>query len=268
MSDTDETEKSAYFEQRFAELEERIKSGKLVSRKPWYRNASVLIAGAALLVSLVSAVTGLHRSYMDHRLNLDAELRSIVSELGSIETEEQRVIAEHRENSPLMRSLVRTFDNRRIDLTTRALEIIEEIPELIGSTEQIAVAAALMTVNRGQMAIPLVESVISIVEARRDVTSGEVDDAIAANRMLGAIFLESGKVDLGRSYYRDALESTLPITDPEITHANTYIYWAIEEARFGDCEIWDENLSRAEQIAGDILSDDLERERSLGCDRE
>jgi hypothetical protein len=215
--------------------------------KPWYKQASSIVAVLALTFSLFTT----HLSYdRDRRLDQQAnraELRSLIQRLTALPRENFELLQKYKDDAAAAGQFSGFITSESVVLTNQALDIMQRIPDLVSASETLAVAGALVTSGR-------------IADARR-LTQRAAQDArasaleiIAAYRNLGWHAFANGQVEEGRRQFQSALDAFSGRADqasPQFinyTHTFTEMYWAQQEVLTLHCDAAADHLRRADEL--------------------
>ncbi len=202
--------------------------------KPWYRQASTLIAILALVFSFGTTFVSYTRTKEMDRHAALVELRSLMQRIVAIPRESFELTNEY-EGRPIEASQMAGFiNNENLILTQQAVAILNQIPDLVSGADYYAIGQGFLSSGENDAAIDLFEHA-----AQRATTA---TTAVAAYRSLGAAGFIDGQFETGRIAWREAMDifttrfADAPISVQHYTHAFTMMRWAQYEAAAGECD--------------------------------
>jgi tetratricopeptide (TPR) repeat protein len=201
------------------------------SNKPWYKQASILIAVLALVFSLGTTYYSNHQTHIQNIHNAKVELRDLIKEIESASLANIDLQNKYKNNlsaANLATSLERT---RQIVLVSQAVDIIDSIPDEVSATEYYAVGYALQNISPERVPVYLERGL-----AKAD----NVDSYLAISRALGAHYFAIGDYKNGRGSYSRAIEHSnrFPqVSESSVRYYNAYTYmtWAEAELSVSNC---------------------------------
>jgi hypothetical protein len=234
-----ECERLDLLEARLAELQ--------LSDKPtsWYREASVLVAVLALILSMTSA-------YLSYRQGIDQDAQTARSELGQLiqrysdltEDDSYEVGADSGQVTTRQRPA--DVKGERLVLAGQAADIIRRIPEQVSAHECLLVARFLHDLERHSDSRELAE-----IGLRKKLDRSTHPSLL--NIKANALF-KDGRPTEGRIALQEALDAA-PLTPPSARNwslSYIEIYWAALEQRAQNCEEAALHTSRATEIISQL----------------
>jgi tetratricopeptide (TPR) repeat protein len=201
------------------------------SNRPWYKQASTVIAVVALLLSFGTTYYSNRQARLQDTHNAKIELRGLIEEIESASLATVDVQNKYKDNPQalgLAGSLVRT---RQLVLVTQAAAVIDSIPDEVTATEYYAVASALSQFAGAQRVLPYYERGL----ARAD----NIDSYTAITRSIGQTYFGAGNYERGRSAFTQALSALerfhLSGSYGRSYNAYTHITWASAELASKHC---------------------------------
>ena len=201
--------------------------------KPWYRQASVMVALAALIFSFATTAVSIQRTGLQDRHNAKVELRELIREISTISTRAAELGTRSSKDSRagLLASSLLTTD--MIVLANQAADIVDEIPEEITAAEYYAVASALGANGISERVLDYYDRGIAVAH--------DTPSHIALQRGLASTYFAQGDVNRGRAAYREALDAIDDFPDTtdiyrQAENAYTHFLWAGAEFTTGECE--------------------------------
>jgi hypothetical protein len=125
------------------------------SNRPWYKQASIVIAMVARLLSFGTTYYSNRQTRLQNIHNARVELRGLIEEIESASLARVDLQNKYKNNPQalgLASSLART---RQIVLVTQAAGILDSIPDEVTATEYFAVASALATIAGTQRVLSI-----------------------------------------------------------------------------------------------------------------
>ena len=168
------------------------------STKPWYKQASTLIAVMALLFSFGTTYYSNRQTRLQNIHNAKVELRGLIKEIEAASLANVDVQNKYKDNPQalgLASSLART---RQIVLITQAADIVDLIPEEITATEYYAIGSALNTISPGA------ERILRYLE-RGLAKADNIDSYLAISRSIGLHYFTIGDYQRGRASFTNAI---------------------------------------------------------------
>jgi tetratricopeptide (TPR) repeat protein len=201
------------------------------SNRPWYRQASTIIAVVAVLLSLGTTYYSSRQARLQNIHNAKVELRGLIKEIESASLANVDIRNKYKNNAAALElagSLVRT---RQIVLVSQATDIIDSIPDEVTATEYYAVGSALSTISP--------QRVLSYYE-RGLAKADNVDSYLGISHSLGLHYFSIGDYERGRSSFTQALTSHDRFGQSSESlrryhNAFTYYQWAAAELSIRNC---------------------------------
>jgi len=241
--------------------------------KPWYRQASVLIAFLALIFSAGTTFYSVRRTHDQDVHNAKIELRDLIQRLTSFPIRNLDLDQKYPTDTAARAQASSLLNTENIVLAKQAVDVINEIPDEVTSVEYFAVASSLaFSGDYGQTS--------EFYKRALDSADDALDFSTAA-RSLGLAAFSRGDVHKGRAAFEQALNvfDRFP-TASSVFRANTLITtemaWSSSELSARNCSGALEHLKRAEGLLpplGDGLlgrrlrgqTEDLRRRMEVAC---
>lgn len=240
----------------------------LIDQRPWFKQASTLIALFALVFSFGTTLISQQRAVSQEQRALKQELRGLVLELARqpIKGAELQELF----TDPIAKGQLSSFLNQESTIIAEQAELVaSRIPSLVSSTEYVTIALAFHSSGKFSVARRLREEAVGAA-----VTA---IDALAALRQQAVMEFQLGNYDAARSYYESAVSvfTKLPATDAQVedySNAQTYFFWAQQEAAYSQCDSFATQLRTARLYANrlpaqtrDQLLPQISALESQGC---
>jgi hypothetical protein len=199
--------------------------------KPWYRDASTLIAFMALLFSFGTTFVSYHRTEVQDVQSARQELRGILQRLSAIPREEIAASKQYAGDANTIFAISQLDNQENSILVRQASEIARKLPrDMVSATEYYAIAVA------QQHAYDLRGAKESIRLAAGRATN--FNDEIAAIRSGAYLDFLTGDLPAGRARFQQALNifAKYPDYDPYTkisTSISTELAWGSSEAGIG-----------------------------------
>ncbi|WBB70585.1 hypothetical protein [Micromonospora sp. WMMD812] len=224
-------------EARIADLQQESQR-----RGTWYKEASVVVAILALIISGGSA-------YLTYRQGVEQDAQDARSELGQLI---QRISdlsrgdggdVKNDQGQVVARRATAGLDGERVALAQQAADLIRAIPDKVSAHECLIVAQAFYSSNR-------------YAESREiaEIGSSKRADGIthpALYRIQGSAFFADGKLNEGRKAMQSAVDSApaAPHDDRVYSQAYSEYFWAGLERRARACSEAHRHYKNARLIA-------------------
>jgi hypothetical protein len=121
-----------------------LKIASAQAGKPWYRQASVIIAVAALLFSMVSTYYADHLTTEQSKVASRSELGQLIQLLSALPEKDTELAAKYAGAPTTMISLRGDLAAESLVLAQHAADIIDRIPDQVSVTEYLSVAYPLV----------------------------------------------------------------------------------------------------------------------------
>ena len=213
--------------------------------KPWYKQASTLIAILALAFSFGTTFVSYYRTAQLDKHAAQVELRSLMQRIVALPRENFEVFQKYKTHPLEANQMAGFINNENLVLTQQAATILDKIPDLVSGAEYYAIGQGLISSGIVERGIELFEKA-----ALRATTAAT---AVAAYRSLGAAAYNSGQFETGQRAWRAALGifktrfPNAPQVFQNFTHAQTMTRWAQVESAVGECEAANGHLRDARQ---------------------
>jgi hypothetical protein len=221
------------------------------SNRPWYRQASTIIAVAALLFSLGTTYYSNRQTRLQNIHNAKVELRGLIKDIESASLANMDIQNKYKDNpgaGVLASSLLRT---RQIVLVSQAVDIIDSIPDEVTSTEYYAVASALSTISP--------ERVLSYYERGR-AKADTADSYLAISRSMALYYFSIGNYERGRASFTGALNYSDRLervneTTRRFYNAYTHLSWAGAELSRRNCSEASKHNEQSQRLFQQLSSE-------------
>jgi tetratricopeptide (TPR) repeat protein len=214
--------------------------------KPWYRDASTLIAMMALLFSFGTTFVSYHRTEVQDIQAARQELRGILQRLSAIPREEIAASKQYAGDANTIFAISQLDNQENSILVRQALEIARKLPRnMVSATEHYAIAYA------QQHAYDLLGAKESIRLATERATN--FNDEIAAIRSGAYLDFLTGDYPEGRARFEQALNifAKFPDYDPYTkisTSISTELAWGSSEAGIGQFSLALQHTGQAQKL--------------------
>lgn len=244
----------------------------LSGTKPWYRQASILIALFALIFSFGTTLISNKRAIELDERAMKQELRGLVLQLVQQPLKGIELNEKYKDQPLFLGNLSGIFTQESLILAEQASVVTQKIPELVSSIEYATIANAFHGGGQPERAKKLRDKAIEVAKVPID--------AVTALRQQGIMAFQMGNLDMARSYYSEALSifDRFPEADLGVigfTNAYTHMFWAQQEAIYNHCTEFSEQISLAKGyvetlpiLTKEQLSPQVRKTESQGCPRE
>lgn len=223
---------------------EAAHAARAANERPWYRQASVLIAGLALAFSMMATWFGEQRAGERDAAAARVELSQLIQRLTSLPKDNAELQAKYAGDTDTLNTLSGMVTTENAVLALQASDVIARIPDLVTGAEYFAVGQAL--VQTGDYA--RAETVLDAGLAR----DNDPSSLAALWRAKGALSFATGELAQARTAMSRALEA-YAAADPSVAAAAdvyTEWVWAGMEKALGQCEAAAGHLERARAHLG------------------
>jgi tetratricopeptide (TPR) repeat protein len=212
--------------------------------RPWYKQASILIAALALLFSFGTTYYSAEQTRKADIHNAKVELRELIQQLTELPQRNVDLNSKYADNPSALLVASGLINTQQIVLAKQAVDIIDDIPEEVSSTEYFAVANALAVSGSYDRTVEFYRH--SLEKAR------DANDWTSASRSLGQAAFAAGDLVQGRASYQDALNvfKRFPTRNSYFiwsTDTFTEISWAGAELSQRQCPQAKDHLDKAAQ---------------------
>jgi hypothetical protein len=226
----------------------------LQAERPWYRQASVMIALLALFFSIATTFYSLKRTHEQDVHNAKVELRDLIQRLTAVPVRNLDLDRKYPRDPTARVQASSLLNTENIVLAKQAVDIIDEIPDDVSSVEYYAVASALA--QSGDY------GTTRDLYARALASAQDATDFTAAARSLGVTAFSVNDVARGRSAFEQARDvfdrfPTANLYYRTTTNINTEVSWAQAEIVTGNCPGGLDHLGRAETALAPLQDDVL-----------
>jgi tetratricopeptide (TPR) repeat protein len=237
--------------ERLGKLEGQLAALKATveTKRPWYKDASSLVAILAFIFSLGTTVVSYVRTEQQDVHNARMELQGYMEKLSTLPKDSYTFFKEFQNQPQILADLNGYLNGQRIYYAHRAAETIDRIPDQVSSTEANFVALALF--QSGMYTQGARVATAAIAKAR------DYLDAVAAYRNYGCYLILQGKFQEGRDQLQSALEifSNPRFFEPNedaknVTSFETELYWAQAEANARQIDEAKKHIDRAQACLG------------------
>jgi hypothetical protein len=224
------------------------------SSRPWYREASTVVAVVALMFSIAATVYTAQESARQSDRAARTELGQLIQRLAALPKENADLEARYAQNRAAWVTLSGSMNTENLALAQQAADVIRQVPDQVSATEYLAVASALELSSSYRRSEELVDAGLRVTS---DLTTRE-----GLLRLKAKLLFAGGRLDLGRARLEDALDlwRDEPAQERARAHAYTEILWAGLERRAGHCPDAASHLSRAQAAIG-LLAPGASREQ-------
>ena len=217
--------------------------------RPWYQNASILIALLALIFSFGTTFVSYQRTAQLDIQNLRAELRGLIQRLVALPKENITILRDTGRNPLEVGQISSLIEQENALLARQSAAIIYQIPRHVSSSEYIAVAQAMMSSSLAADAERLMDQ--ALANAR------DFNDEVVTLRMRGNLFISTGRLSEGRQSYQAALDVFTKYRAAnkhlvDYTHCLTHLNWATTEAFIKDHGEAEKHFNKAEKLASSL----------------
>lgn len=223
--------------QNLSQLDLRIKD----KEKPWYREASIVVATLALLFSFGTTLVSYVKSSQQEVLASRVELRELIKDITNIPKEHAEMLLKYKNDPLTFSQLSAQINSKNLSLSNQAAAIIGRIEsswygkDSILDIEFMTVGTSLFSSFQVEKSKPLF---IEAYSRSKDVTT-----AASALRSLAGVHLTYRDTTLMRDSFKMAIDifnhekyADEPDTTKYVTNVTTEIQWAFAELQLGDCK--------------------------------
>lgn len=253
-------------EERITRLDERVEHLQRTKQqaRPWYRQASTVIAVIALLLSAGSTYVSESRAQDQSRRDARSELGQLIERINAQPTQQAELDAQYAKNAQAKAAIGSALTSERMVLSQQAADVIARIPEQATGTEYYVVTQALLDSGLFQRAEAL--------GLRGLAVAGDLQTNAAIYRVLAVGRLMAGDGTRADAYFQRAVD-LFADQPPELraqADGLTYVLWSTREWMFGDCAdaVTHEQLARRaiSEVAFIPLRDGLQAQLDTGRD--
>jgi tetratricopeptide (TPR) repeat protein len=222
--------------------------------KPWYLQASVLIALLALVFSLGTTYYSYKRTHQQDVHNAKVELRGLIQRLTALPVQNLDLDKKYKDDSYALIQAGSFLNTEAIVLAKQAVDIVDQIPDEVSATEYYAVATVLAQAGEYGRTLGLYERALD--------TSEDINDFTGAARALGATAFTVGDATAGRDAFHRALDAfkrfpTKNVYFRDLTNSYTELAWARAEVLTKHCAESAEHLNRATAMLSALDKEDM-----------
>jgi hypothetical protein len=210
--------------------------------RPWYRQASVMVAVSALIFTVATTAVSIRRTTLQDRHNAKVELRELIREMSTISTKAADLGTRSSSNpqAGLLASSLLTTD--MIVLANQAADIVDEIPGEVTAAEYYAVASALGANGISDRVLDYYERGIAVAH--------DTPSHLALRRGLAFTYFAQGDVNGGREAFGEAIDAIDDFPDTieiyrQAETGYTHLSWAGAELSAGECEAASQEHAKA-----------------------
>ena len=222
-------------------------------RPPWYRDPPVLISASAILISLVTTVLSLHRTYQQDVNALKIQLRGAIQQTSNLAVQHMEFYDKYKDDNAKFMSLSSLINTQNEALARESYALVKSLGTNATSLDLTSAAQALSNSGAYALAGELLEDAVRRAENSVAFTT--------TLRTLGALQFQSGQPHEGSSSFQRALTvfDRLPVEAKNrdfvnITQAFTYLGWSAFLIRT-DCKLARETLGEASALLTDFPPD-------------
>ncbi|MCC9077938.1 hypothetical protein FKZ61_017720 [Litorilinea aerophila] len=213
--------------------------------RPWYRDASILIALMALLFSFGTTGVSYYMTAQQAIQNNRAELRTFLQRLSALPRENAELAA--YPDRLIAAQLSSMINAEATLLASQAVEVMNRLPaSYVSANEYNLVAGILFSTGEFELAGQLLERALTITKSPNEER--------ATLRAYGNLLFASGNAEKGREMYRKALEVSRLYPSQvryytDWSDAYTEMLWAGAELSQKHCGEAREHIQQAFQLA-------------------
>lgn len=226
---------------------EELERARAQRDKPWYRQASVLIAALALAFSVTATWLGEVRAAERDEAAARVELSQLIQRLVALPRENIELQAAYADDAAVLNSLGGMIATEHTVLARQAHDVIDRVDEHATGAEYFAVAQALYQTGNYGAADALLDEGIAI----------ETDpfSLAALWRVKGQVAFTTGEPERARDAMAHALGvfAAQPPNIAAAADAYTELLWAESEQVAGDCAAAAEHLDLARRHLGVLM---------------
>jgi tetratricopeptide (TPR) repeat protein len=227
-------------------------------KKPWYRDASILISVAALLFSLISTAFSQRQVNEQRRQGYRAELRSLIQRISEIPRQGMEYTRDFKDAGTLA-NLNGLLQAENAMIARQAREIMDRLPGEVSASEYSLVGLAMTNSNLSDEAIQLFDKAIATAE--------NSNDKVSALRGKAALLIATGDLEGGQTVFGQALKifDEYPTGSEyyeHTTHIDTHLYWAGADFSQGQCEEFKTHLDAARRHAAQLAPGPITAQKS------
>ena len=220
---------------------EADRARELASARPWYRQASVLIAALALVFSVTATWLGEQRASERDASSARVELSQLIQRLSSLPREATELQARYADDPATSNNLSGMIQTENSVLAHQASDIIDRIPDRVSGMEYLAVGQALRFSGD-----------FGLAETLFDTGLGKDNDSSATAalwRAKGELDFDMGRLSPARAAMAKAIEaySGQQASIASAADVSTEWMWASYEQLLGACDQVGIHLDRAQQ---------------------
>ena len=225
---------------------ETLQKAVTTQKKPWYKDASTLIALLALLFSFGTTYVSDRRTSAQDVENRRAELRALLQRLALLPRENAEIRQKYAQDSASLSMLSGYLNQENAFLSRQASEIAKKLPkDSVSATELYAIALALQQSYNLNSSMEFLDRALE--------SSDDFNDEIGVLRTKANVLFVIGKPEAGRVEYQKALDifSKYPGYDSftkNSTHIWTELAWAYSERSLGSMDLSDQHIANAEHL--------------------
>ena len=222
--------------------------------KPWYRQASTVIAVIALLFSAATTYYANVRTAEQEVRAARAELGQLIQRLSALPKENMELRASYADNLEVLGALGGSIATETLVLGQQAADVIDRLPDDVSATEYYAVANALMQSGFYPRAQSLTERGL-----QRDA---DLTTKASLRRTQGNLFFLTGPLAEGRREMKRALDLYADQPDELRASASAYteIFWASAEESAGQCQEVTSHADQAEELVSSKSETEFRRQ--------
>lgn len=218
---------------------EAAQETQAANARPWYRQASVLIAALALAFSMMATWFGEQRAGERDETAARGELSQLIQRLTSLPKDNVELQAKYAGEPTTLNALSGMVTTENTVLAQQASDVITRIPDHVSGSEYFAVGQALVLTGDYARA----ETVLDAGLARDNDAS-----ALAALwRAKGGLHFSTGELAPARAAMSSALKAYAKQQPAVAAAADVYTewLWAGNEKTLGECDAAKDHLERA-----------------------
>lgn len=219
---------------------ETAQAAQAASVRPWYRQASVLVAALALAFSMMATWFGEQRAGERDEAAARVELSQLIQRLTSLPKDNAELQAKYAGEPAILNTLSGMITTENVVLAQQASDLIARIPERVSGSEYYAVGQALVLTGNYARAEALLDAGLA-----RD---NDASSAAALWRVKGSLYFATGELGRARAAMASALDAYAGEQANVAAAAAVYTewMWAGSEQSLGACDEAAAHLKRAQ----------------------
>jgi hypothetical protein len=202
------------------------------ANRPWFRQATAVVAVLALLFSFGTTVVSLNRAAQQDENDRKSELLALIDQLASLSRDMTSDAATYANNPAALNAVSVEINQQQLLAAEQAASVMAQIPNDVGSAEYGFVANVLVANGNDELGLPLLEDAVD--------RASNANDLVGALRSLAVHDFAVGQVADGRAAYGQAMQVFTRFPNPSafyvaFTSLWTAINWTQSELSIGAC---------------------------------